>query len=1041
MSYSLIVSTAYYASGCFYLIFGTYAVAVNAKSHINRLFLLVTSSLAIWSFAYSLSNSAPTAEASAFWRCMSVFGWGFFHNLLLHFALILTKHRFQLNKPGRVILFYLPSVINVILFAPFGFLAEKQYEMVPSDFGWRNVLSANLGQAWINVYYISYTAVAVLLLIRWWKKIEPQTPLKRQVTHFLISILLPFVLGSITDILPGVLGLKQMPRNAIVLLMLPTVLLFRMLRKSGVLIERTRADAFRPDTDILPEEGRLRLFETAAAIFTIGAAGSLYSGYFMAGGDLAKEFLLTAVVMIIGVSLRFVPYITKNHTIQNTLFLILSVVGMSFFIIKDIGAITVWAVYIIFLLYSIVLNSNVHTFIFLVITLIIQVILGILYPKVYTVIDSAQYVKRVFIIVLSFFAVRYLTSEYASKLQGYQRFAKEQEVLERISTNFLSVNNENANEKADEMFKLAAEILDFDNAYLFEFDAGYENATVLNTYTRNVEGKSSLFDPGTKFKTADFPEVETLIARKLPILCEDVADISGDEAGEQRKFFLSRGINSFFALPLTIDNKTEGFFVIEYSDRSDKRFTESRLHFLKIITNILGDTRKKILYEERLYNFAYFDETTKLANRNMLIRRLEQSIHDKNESGEVAVFNIELENLRMIKDTFGHSIGEQVVIKAATILEKLLEGCCYLSRTGEGEFVVVLPQVENPEHIQECAKRLLASFSRPISTDTGIEALFVAVRIGIAVYPDDGRDATTLLRSADLAGYEAKSRHERIVFYAERLESHIAETTLFTNGLFRSLQNDEFFLEFQPQISCDTGKTVGIEALLRWTSDDNKRVPPDRFIPILEQTGLIYDVGLWVLDQTLQEQKRLVKNGFSHLRCSVSVSVVQFEEENFVLDFAKIIRESQVNPKYIELEITESLFSENPEEIIKKLYKLKELGVKIAIDDFGRGYSSLNRLKVVPFDRIKIDKEIIDYIDLERKRAPLTETIISLARTFRANVTAEGVETKEQADFLKSLACDEIQGYYFSRPLSPTALEKFLKKENDMGLKNCVDKR
>ncbi len=135
------------------------------------------------------------------------------------------------------------------------------------------------------------------------------------------------------------------------------------------------------------------------------------------------------------------------------------------------------------------------------------------------------------------------------------------------------------------------------------------------------------------------------------------------------------------------------------------------------------------------------------------------------------------------------------------------------------------------------------------------------------------------------------------------------------------------------------------------------------------------------------------------------------------------------------------MFSENPEEIIKKLYKLKELGVKIAIDDFGRGYSSLNRLKVVPFDRIKIDKEIIDYIDLERKRAPLTETIISLARTFRANVTAEGVETKEQADFLKSLACDEIQGYYFSRPLSPTALEKFLKKENDMGLKNCVDKR
>ena len=191
----------------------------------------------------------------------------------------------------------------------------------------------------------------------------------------------------------------------------------------------------------------------------------------------------------------------------------------------------------------------------------------------------------------------------------------------------------------------------------------------------------------------------------------------------------------------------------------------------------------------------------------------------------------------------------------------------------------------------------------------------------------------------------------------------------------------------------------------------------------------MYDVGLWVLEQALQEHNRLIAKGFPPLRFSINLSIVQFQAEDFLVDFTNIIEKSGVKPQYIELEITESLYSENPEVTLDAIYKLKELGVSIAIDDFGTGYSTLNRVKLVPFDRLKIDKEIIDYIDLERKLAPVTEVILLLAKTFNASVTAEGVETKEQADFLKSIGCDEIQGYYFSRPLPPEALEEFLKNE------------
>ncbi len=1034
MEYSLFVSTLYYLSACFYLIFGAYTIASNAKSSNNRLFLLLTSTMAVWAFTYSVSNSAPTAELSAFWRCMSVFGWGVFHSLLLHFALIITNHRFQLNKASRVIILYLPTFINIILFAPFGYLAEKQYEMVPSDFGWRNLLPANIGQIWINVYYITYTIITIILLLRWWKKIEPHSPLKRQVGYFLVSMLLPFIVGSITDIFPGMLGLRQLPRLTIPLLVLPTTFMFIILRKSGVLLERVSMK-FLPSSDTSVEEGRLRLFETASAIFTIGAAGSFYSGYFMAGKSLTNELSLALVVLILGISLRFLPYVTKKHIIQDSLFLLISTAGMTFFIIANIdtGAVTVWAVYIVFLVYTVVLNSDIHAFLFLGATLITQAVLGIIHPRVYVIIDISQYFRRIFIITLSYVAVRYLTNEYASKLEAYKSFAREREILEAISTNLIQVNSDNAAKKVYEMLEMSVEVLGFDHAYLIGFSEDYEDANVFSVYTKSFESEPLPYLPGMKLKTSALPFAEAIIAEATPIICEDIENALPGECRGARNSLLARGINSFYALPLTMEDEEEkridGMLVIEYYDRSKENLRESRSYFLNMIVNMLRDSRKKVIYEEQLYNFAYFDEATKLANRNMLKKSLEQAIYGKKEFNKIAILDIKLLNIRMIKDTFGYAVGEQIIVKSAAILVDLLEKCCDIARTGEGDFVVVLPDVVNTGQIEGFVNKILDSFSEPISTEIEIAELFVIAGVGVSVYPDDGTDADTLLKNADLAGYIAKDADNKIVFYADKLESNIAENTLLTNKLFKSLQNEEFSLEFQPQISCDTEKTVGVEALLRWTTDDNKRVAPDRFIPILEQTGLIYDVGLWVLKQALREHNRLVEKGFSPLRFSINLSVVQFRKKDFILDISKLIVESKVDPKYIELEITESMLSENPAEVIEKLYQLKELGISIAIDDFGKGYSSLHRLDLIPFDRIKIDKSIIDDVILKRKKVVIVKTIVSMAKALMAGITAEGVETKEQLDFMKSMDCDEIQGYYYSRPLSAEALEKFLKKE------------
>ncbi|MGI5940002.1 MAG: EAL domain-containing protein [Thermoleophilia bacterium] len=1031
MKYSLIMSAVYYACACFYMLFGPYAIVSNIKSSTNRLFMLLTSSMAIWAFTYSISNSAMTAESSAFWRCLSVFGWGIFHNLLLHFALILTNNKHQVNNFKNFIIVYFPTFINIFLFAPFGYLAENQYEMVPSDFGWRNSLPANIGQIWINFYYIVYTVAAVILIIRWWKKLDPQNPMKRQVQYFLIAIMLPLVVGTINDILPGALGLYQTPRITLILLIFPTIVLFQTLKKFGFIIEKPRATYSPMGSTIALEKGRLRLFQTAAVIFMAGGAGSFFLGYFTASGSLANELPLALTVIVIGAFLIFIPYISAKDNIQNTLFLVVSIVGMSFFIIRDadIGGVTIWAVYVVFLLYTIILNSRIHTLLFLGITLISQVILWITHPKAYTVIDDTQYLKRIVIVVLSYVLVRYLTTEYDSKLKGYQRFAKEHEVLEKISSSFISVDNENIKAKISGMLKSTAEILKIDQIYLVELGWDYEYAMIIDAYTADGSTKSLPFPPGVKVEAAAFPTVESMIEHKQPISCEDIKNVFVDEDGDEGKFFTSRGINSYYMLPIELDENIIGVLVVEQYSKIDEKLRESQAYFLSLIANILGDAKRKILDEEKLYNFAYFDEDTKLANKNRLIQVLDQRIYSRRDSGKLAVLSIEIDNLRIIKDTFGHSIGEQIVIKSATMIENLLEECCDISRSSEGEFAIVLPTVEDTKQVENCAQTLIDSFSHPVVADTGVEALFAVIHIGISVYPDDGKDAYTLLKNADMAGFQAKNTSKDIVFYSKKLEEHIAENTLFTNRLFRSLQNKEFFLEFQPQVSCDTGKTVGAEALLRWTIDGNKRVSPDRFISILEQTGLIYDVGLWVFEQTLQEHKRLILRGFPPLRFSVNLSIVQLQVEDLILDFAEIIGRNRVDPKYIELEITESVFSEHPEDVIEKLSSLKELGVGIALDDFGKGYSSLHRLESIPFDRIKIDKSIIDDIYLKEKKAAIVETIISLARTLMADITAEGVETKEQVDFLRNIACDEIQGYYFSRPLLPEALEEFLDKE------------
>lgn len=811
MDYALILSVSLYLCGCFYLFFGIYAIYANIKSKVNRMFFYLTATLAIWAYCDSIVNSAPSAESSAFWRAFSVFGWGVFYAILIHFIIVITNNRAFLDKPRTHFLIYTPAFLNIVLFSPFGILNQMQNQMTKSEFGWINAVPANFSRIWLVLYFIIYPVVGVFLLLSWWKKVRPNDFIKRHLNFLFLSTVLPSVVGITANILPNIPLRYLLLKTFIFFNMLPTITLFIALKKYGIFHEREKTVYVFHEGEIEGQSSRLRLFETTSIIFLIGSFVSFLIGYFFMKKPLDMEIFLSASIFAIALVSKFIPYMIKKHSVQNVLFLLVCMFGMTLYSTTsaDEGGLTTWFVYIIFLLFTVVLGTRIHALIYTIFVIMIQVLLWIVYPQVVVVIDGSQYAVRIGIILLSFFSIRYVTREYSSKENEYKRFAKEQLVLEKISTSFISVNSGNVMEKIQDMFKMSLEVLNYNHAYLVEFDNDYQDAKIFDTYVNEPDAESFPLTPGMTVTMADFPVFEPLIKDKKPIMCEDIKKISLSEGEEQREFFSTRGISSYFAIPVIMDGNLISMLVIEYFDKSDVYSTENRLYYLKILANMLADSKKKILYEEKLYKFAYFDEVTDLANRNMLNNYLEKLIQNSNETDKFAVFNIELDNLRTINDTFGHDIGEQVVIKSVDILSELMKNCCFIARVTEEKFIVVAPACSDSKKIEERAKKIAESFKHPILLPgLDIEALFVIVNIGIAVYPEDGSDVNTLMKNSDLANYEARSTDDRIVFCSDQLKGRVEENTLITHKLFNSLQNEEFSLEFQPQVSCISGKTV-----------------------------------------------------------------------------------------------------------------------------------------------------------------------------------------------------------------------------------------
>ena len=450
------------------------------------------------------------------------------------------------------------------------------------------------------------------------------------------------------------------------------------------------------------------------------------------------------------------------------------------------------------------------------------------------------------------------------------------------------------------------------------------------------------------------------------------------------------------------------------------------------LRNAQEEIAERKRHEAQLEYQANFDALTGLANRHRLYDRLKQSlILAARHSQHVTVAFIDLDHFKYVNDSLGHHVGDQLLQIISQRLRSCLREGDTVARQGGDEFVLVIDHSDELT-ISLIMPKLLASISKVVTI--GDRDLHVTGSIGLSLYPIDGADADTLLRNADAAMYRAKEQgRNNFQFFTPELNRKINDRMVIEMNLRRALERSEFFLHYQPKIDLRSGCIVGVEALIRWMHDGSVIAPAD-FIPLAEEIGLIVPIGEWVLRTACAQNFAWQKKLLPKISVSVNLSVRQLKEKTLVDLVGQILLETGLEAKYLDLELTESMLIEDVESTISYLRQLKNMGVTLSIDDFGTGYSSLSYLKRFPIDSLKIDQSFVRDIASNADDAAIAAAIISLAHILKLRVIAEGVETKEQYNHLLSQQCDEVQGYFFSRPVPPDAIEQMLQQSMSLPL-------
>ena len=1022
MTLQNIISMTLYITFVVYVIFGTYSLTLNKNDRLNRLFACLCLCFALWGFTFAAINSSVTSEEALLWRRMSVLGWGVAYSLILHFIIVLTESSWiQKSKQSSLLtVLYLPALINVVVFWIYSMPGMEHVQMVYSIAGWTTTTDVIWYDLLFLCYYLIFSLASIVILIRWYRTTNSVINQKKAVA-ILASFVVALCLGTLTDIITVNLANMQLPSLAPVIIMIPVVTIYCIIYKYGLMLSPQNENKSQQEGVILSTVSRTRLFKYISIVMIIGSI--LNFGGRITGGDTRLTgLLLSFVLVLMGAFVVGIPYLFKSIKSQeNVLGLFLGILMPIVMLVHFNGAFSniIWPVPIFFMMLTVIFNNKNIFFGLGVLSLLLEVVFWILIPDLWMILDQRFYFYRLLFYAIGIGLTAIITQIYVLRLLENSKQDAFQKMIAELSADFVTVNRTNFDEKVNHFLQRSGNFTNADRVYIGRFSK--DKKTIFYSHEWRKEGITSLIGETETGGISAFPWSTGQIL-KNKIVSIPSTDQLPPEADDERQWLKNKKVRSQILIPIQ-SNHIIGLMGLD-EIRGSKALRSIDCDWLRVLTNILSDAIAKVETEHDMNYLAYYDPLTGIPNRALFYRRLEQAIDLSKKTGKkIGVIFIDLDGFKEVNDTLGHDWGDQLLNRIGKRLTDCLGETEVVGRFGGDEFLIMVPQFCHKQELEEVAEKVMSIFHRPMLVAE--QELYISGSGGIAIYPKDGESVNSLIKNADLAMYAAKkSGKGRISYCSGGMKEAVQEKMTLTNSLFRALERQELFLHYQPQVSGIRQEITGFEALLRWQHPERGLISPEVFIPLAEQSGLISSIGEWVLKTACAQNKAWQERGYKPVRMAVNLSVEQFRSTNLERIIKNCLEVTGLEPRYLELEITEGIAMKTSQYVIRQLHALKSLGVAISIDDFGTAFSSMSRLKDLPVDRIKIDRQFIWGIGENPRDESVISVMIHLARQLGLEITAEGVETAAQLAFLQTEGCDEIQGFYFSKPISAEAIQQ-----------------
>ncbi|MBF0566155.1 MAG: EAL domain-containing protein [Nitrospirae bacterium] len=601
-----------------------------------------------------------------------------------------------------------------------------------------------------------------------------------------------------------------------------------------------------------------------------------------------------------------------------------------------------------------------------------------------------------------------------------QRLIETDRLKADISSNFINVKAESLIEEINVAMGRIGSFLNVDCTYVFinvdDISYAYEWC--------NVDVRPHV-DPVSSLSEDYYPWLSSIVREGELFSLPDVNSLTNEES---RLGYMALGIKSMAVAPMVYGGKTIGFLWL-FNVRNKRVWSEEDLMLIKMTGEIFVNAIMRKKSEERLKLLAHFDTLTKIPNRMLFNDRLIQSLENaKRADRKLALLFLDLDRFKPINDTFGHDIGDMLLKEVAKRLLECLRKSDTVARVGGDEFTIILTNVAKEKDAANVADKIISYLSKPFYL-SGNECN-IGVSVGISIFPTDGTEAGQLLKNADIAMYQVKEQSRNSYqFYSNSMNKNTRRRLKLETMLRKSFKKGDLKVCYQPQVDINTGRMKGVEGRLRWEPDVEEEITPSEFISLAEATGLMFPMGQWMLGEVCEQNKIWHSSGFNHLQVAVKLLHSQFRQEKLIESIQDILKETEVDPRYLGIEITESAIMQDVENSIDILRQLKNLGFQITIDDFGTGYSSLSYLKRFPVDTLKIDKQFVKNIATDSDYSSIARAIIALAHTLNLRVIAEGVKTLDQLEFLRTIKCDEVQGALFSLPMPAGDITVMLHEE------------